>query len=156
MFKKILVAVDGSEHAKLAAEAAGELAKCFGAQLVIMHVMRRSGSGRIPEELKELARVEHVEVTEADMLRSAADNIVSGAKVVAQSAGASDIVITIDMGDPADQVIAYCKSNDVDLVVMGRRGLGDIASLFLGSVSHKLTQIAPCACLTLPYPASAN
>jgi len=153
MFKKILVAVDGSEQAKQAAAAAGEIAKSFGAQLVIMHVMRRTGSDRIPADLKELSRLEHIEVTEADMLRGVADTIVSGAKDVAESAGAGDIVTTIDAGNPADQVITYCKNNDVDMIVMGRRGLGDIASLFLGSVSHKLTQIAPCACLTLPGPA---
>jgi nucleotide-binding universal stress UspA family protein len=153
MFKKILVAVDGSEHAKQAVTAAGELAKAFGAQLVIMHVMKRMGSDRVPEHLKELERIEHIEVTEADMLRSVADAIVNGAKDTAESAGASDIVTTIDAGNPADQIIAYSNNNDVDMIVLGRRGLSDMASLFLGSVSHKVTQLAPCACLTLPGPA---
>ena len=153
MFKKILVAVDGSEHAKAAAAAAGEIAQQFGAQLVIMHVMRRTGSDRIPDDLKELSRLEHIEVTEADALRSVADEIVSRAKDVAETAGADSIVTTIDAGNPAEKVIAYCKNNDVDMIVVGRRGLSDIASLIVGSVSHNLTQFAPCACLTIPGPA---
>ena len=150
MYKKILVAVDGSEYSKKAAAAAGEIAKSFGAQLVVMHVMRRTGSDTIPDDLKELSRIEHIEVTEADALRSVADEIVSRAKDVAESAGASNIVTTIDAGNPAEQVIAYCKSNNVDMIVLGRRGLSDIASLLMGSVSHNVTQFAPCACLTIP------
>jgi nucleotide-binding universal stress UspA family protein len=156
MFKKILVAVDGSEHSRQASVAAGEIAKAFGAQLAIMHVMRHIGSDRIPEHLKELERIEHIEVTEADMLRRIADAIVTEARDTAQSAGATDIVTTIDAGNPADQIIAYSDKNDVDMIVIGRRGLSDMASLFLGSVSHKVTQLAPCACLTLRGPTSIS
>ncbi|MGI9425094.1 MAG: universal stress protein [Hyphomicrobiaceae bacterium] len=156
MFKKVLVAVDGSEHAKQAVSAAGGIASKFGAQLVIMHVMKRTGSDRIPDDLKELARVEHIEVTEAEALRSVADAIVGRAKDVAGSAGAKDIVAEIGAGSPTEQIIAYCKNKDVDLIVLGRRGLSDIASLFLGSVSHNVSQFAPCACLTVPGSASTR
>lgn len=156
MFKKILVGVDGSEHAKQAAAVAGELAKAFGAQLVIMHVMKRIGTDRIPEHLKELERIEHIEITEVDMLRSVADALVKGANDTAEAAGASDIVTAIAAGNPADQIIDYSNNNDVDMIVIGRRGLSDMASLFLGSVSHKVTQLAPCACLTLPSPARTS
>jgi nucleotide-binding universal stress UspA family protein len=156
MYRKVLVAVDGSEHSKLAVAAASEIASRFGAGLVILHVMKRAGSDRIPEELKELSKIEHVLVTEADALSSVADAIVSRAKDAAGSAGADKIATTIDMGNPADKIIQYCKNNDVDLIVMGRRGLSDMASLFLGSVSHKVTQLAPCACLTVPGPTSTG
>ena len=153
MFKKILVAADGSEHARQAAAAAGEIAKQFDAQLVIMHVMRRTGSDRIPDDLRELSRIEHIEVTEADALRSVADEIISRAKDVAESSGASNIVTATEVGNPAEQIISYCKQNNVDMIVLGRRGLSDIASLLMGSVSHNVTQFAPCACLTIPGPA---
>lgn len=156
MYKKILVAVDGSEHSKLAVSAAAEIAKSFGASLVIMHVMKRAGSDRIPEELKELSRIEHILVTEADALSNVADAIVGRAKDAAGSAGVDAIVTTIDVGNPADQILHYCKNNNVDLIVMGRRGLSDMASLFLGSVSHKVAQLAPCACLTVPGPAGTG
>lgn len=152
MFQRILVAVDGSEHAKQAAAIAGSIAKQFGSDLVVLHTMRRVGSDRVPEELKQLARVEHIELTEADALRSVAEEIVGRAKDIASQAGADKIETTIDSGNPADRVIANCKDKGIDLVVLGRRGLSDVASLFMGSVSHKVTQIAPCACLTVPGP----
>ena len=76
--------------------------------------------------------------------------------LAAEAAGASDIVTAIATGNPADQIIDYSNNNDVDMIVIGRRGLSDMASLFLGSVSHKVTQLAPCACLTLPGPARTS
>ena len=47
-------------------------------------------------------------------------------------------------------IAGYAKANAIDLIVMGRRGLGAIGGLLLGSVSHKVTQLAPCACMTVP------
>ena len=156
MFQKILVAVDGSEHAKQAVAVAGAIAKQFGAQLLILHTMKRIGSDRVPSELKELARIEHIEVTEADALRGVAEAIINRAKDAAELAGATNVETTIDSGNPADRVIACCEDNDVDLVVLGRRGLSDVASMFMGSVSHKVTQLAPCPCLTVPGATSAG
>ena len=39
--------------------------------------------------------------------------------------------------------------NQDDLIVMGRRGLGDLGGLLMGSVSHKVCHLADCACLTV-------
>ena len=52
-------------------------------------------------------------------------------------------------GDPASAILAVAKEADADLIVMGRRGLGDLAGLLLGSVSQKVTHLAECACLTV-------
>jgi nucleotide-binding universal stress UspA family protein len=51
--------------------------------------------------------------------------------------------------DPARAILAAAKDEAVDLIVMGRRGLGDLAGLLLGSASHKVAQLAECACLTV-------
>jgi nucleotide-binding universal stress UspA family protein len=75
---------------------------------------------------------------------------VNEARDVAEVAGTGDIVTSIDFGNPAKHIVHYCRDNDGDLIVMGRRGLGDIASLLMGSVSHKATRLAPRPCRTVP------
>ena len=56
----------------------------------------------------------------------------------------------LEFGDPAGILVDYAKANAIDLVAMGRRGLGTLGGLLLGSVSHKVTQAVPCACMTVP------
>ena len=41
-------------------------------------------------------------------------------------------------GNPADEIISYAAANPIDLILCGTRGLGEIGSLLLGSVAHKL------------------
>jgi len=150
MFKSVLVAVDGSDHSKRAVACAASIAGKFDAQLIVMHVMKHIGSDRVPKSLKHLARIEHIEVSEADILQSTADGITTEARDLAETNGAIDIETIVETGDPADRIVEYCNARNVDLVVMGRRGLGDVASLLLGSVSHKLAQRTSSACLTVP------
>ena len=150
MLKKVLVAVDGSAHAKRAVTFAAEIAHRFDAQLVLMHVMRHQGSDNVPDSLKELEHIEHIRVTEADMLRNVAQSIVSEAHDLAGSVGKMQIEDVVLDGDPASRIVAYCAENDVDLVVLGRRGLGSWTGLLMGSVSQKVSTMAPCACVIVP------
>lgn len=39
---------------------------------------------------------------------------------------------------PRTEIVRYAESQDADCIVMGRRGLGDVGGLFMGSVSHKV------------------
>lgn len=75
MFKIILVAVDGSEHSGRAVGCAANLAVKYEAALVILNVVPTLGSARVPPELSELAHAEHIELTEVDVLKRAADAI---------------------------------------------------------------------------------
>ncbi len=102
------------------------------------------------ESLREFEHIEHVRLTEADMLREMAGRIVDQARDAAQSAGATRIETAIQDGDPATRIVEYSRNEGVDLIVLGRRGLGGIAGLLLGSVSQKVSHVAPCACLLAP------
>ncbi|MCB1512773.1 MAG: universal stress protein [Hyphomicrobiaceae bacterium] len=152
MFQNILVAVDGSPHAHRAATVAAAIADKFGAPLTILYVMPRLGSADTPAELTELGRTEHVSLTEADLLRNAAQSVVDAAKDAVTQFGLHNVTTMIDHGDAAERIIACCKRHDIDLIVMGRRGLGDLAGLLMGSVSQKISHLAPCPCLTVPVP----
>jgi nucleotide-binding universal stress UspA family protein len=152
MFKNILVPVDGSEHAKRAIEYAADVSAKYDASLTLIHVMTRLGSDRIPEELREIAKVEHIEATEADVLKAVASGIMNSARDLAQAHDGRDVQTIIQQGNPAKTIVAYSDENDIDLIVMGRRGLGDLTALFVGSVSHKVAHLAKCACMTVGVP----
>ncbi|WP_160909139.1 universal stress protein [Pontibacillus yanchengensis] len=47
-------------------------------------------------------------------------------------------------GDPGNSISEYGKAHDIDMIVIGSRGLGNIKGWFLGSVSHRVVQQADC------------
>ena len=52
-------------------------------------------------------------------------------------------------GDPAKRILEYAKEEAVDCIIMGSRGLGDLKALLQGSVSRKVSNRAPCTCVTV-------
>ena len=71
------------------------------------------------------------------------------AEADASNRGIKDISLAIEDGDPGDRIVECATRENADLIVLGRRGLGQLKELFIGSVSHKVSQLAPCACLTV-------
>ncbi|KGP74301.1 universal stress protein [Pontibacillus yanchengensis] len=47
-------------------------------------------------------------------------------------------------GDPGNVISEYAKAHDIEMIVIGSRGLGNIKGWFLGSVSHRVVQQADC------------
>jgi nucleotide-binding universal stress UspA family protein len=54
-------------------------------------------------------------------------------------------------GYPPDTLVDYAKAVEASLLVLGTRGRGDLASLFLGSTSHRALQVAPCDVLVVKH-----
>ena len=149
MLNKIMVPVDGSKHASRAVALASELALWYGAELIVLHVMKKIGSSRVYKELETYARVEHITVSELVRFETVANQIVAWAESQAQQAGVWWVDQMIASGNPGPTIVDCANKNGVDLIVMGRRGLGRVTELLLGSVSHRVTQLADCACLTV-------
>ena len=55
-------------------------------------------------------------------------------------------------GSPFLEIIAYAKSREIDLIVMGTHGRGPIAHMLMGSVAEKVVRKAPCPVLTVRHP----
>jgi nucleotide-binding universal stress UspA family protein len=145
VIKKILVPTDGSGHAKRAVEFASDLASNYGAALHLMHVLSlghleslagRSYGGGAVESIKDLAR-------------KAGETILREAEEEAKRNGVERVETTLCEGDPANEILQFASTNHVDMIVMGRRGVGGVESLFLGSVSHKVAILADCICVTV-------
>ena len=146
--RTILVAVDGSPQAGKAAEMAAELARRCAAKLVLLHVVSPV-FGDERDELAELARVEHMERTEYEMLQERGRAIVEAAEVSARQKGPLNLESLVEVGDPAGVIVSMARAQRADVVVVGRRGRGTLAGLLLGSVSNKVVQIADAPCLVV-------
>ncbi len=144
MFKTILVAIDGSGYAREAHRVANDLAKTYGSRLVLLHVVDNKP---LPKELRHFAEME--DVTAPTLPTAVGERILDDWQRRAAESGVSDIKTLLREGDPAGQIIEAAKDQDADVIVMGFRGHGALAELLLGSVSHKVGQLAPCTCMTV-------
>lgn len=149
MFNKILVAVDGSQHSMDAVEAACSIAGHYQAAVLLLHVLEDAGTSRVPPELAQLARLEHIQATERDFMLGVGTEIVGRARSRAYELGVTSAEIEVAIGNPGATIATIASERHVDLIVMGRRGLGKVAELVIGSVSQRVMQLADCACLTV-------
>ena len=145
MFSKILVGTDGSETAVRALKSACDLTKTCNAELHIVHVPRPE---TVAFALGAMAGY-HVATTipSPEETEDAAQRVLQHAKEAASVPVATARVLH---GEPGDETVSYAKEIGADLIVTGRRGLGNLAGMVLGSTSQRIMHIAPCAVLTLP------
>jgi len=136
--EKILVPVDGSEQSHKAVAFAADLAKHYNATLYLLHVFKLT---IIPEGLGEYV------VLERAQLQALGDKIISAAEGEAKGRGIERIEATVVEGDPAERIIDYAKEHDMDIIVIGSRGLGAFKGLLLGSVSNKVSHRADRTCV---------
>jgi len=149
MIERILVATDGSDHAAKAVEFAADLAVKYGAHLIVLHAVSDWGSGRVPDELAAYEKAEHMHVTERDIRVGIANEILHRAEAAARAEGADDLDVMLVDGRASKAILETAKARNVDLIVLGSRGLGDAQSLLMGGVSHKVSHLAPCTCITV-------
>ena len=129
LYKKILVPLDGSDHSKKACRHATSLAAACDSELVLVH----SYDGP-PNLIGGEAREDVVAAAQAEsraMLMSCGDecqNFGVPFKVVVQS------------GDAARVIVRVAHEEQCGLIVMGTRGLSEIPSILLGSVSHDVLE----------------
>ena len=71
------------------------------------------------------------------------------AELSARQKGVGNLETLVEVGDPASVIVNMARTRNADLIVLGRRGLGTLTGLLLGSVSHKVIQLANRPCLTV-------
>ncbi|MEA2024115.1 MAG: universal stress protein [Actinomycetota bacterium] len=147
MVSHVLVAVDGSSHADRALEFAAEFAIKYGAGLTILNVV--SYASTVPLALGAYAELEGLYAESRSVLQSAGEKIVESAAERARLLGVRKVTTMVELGSPAQTICETSKSVGADVVVMGRRGLGDFSGLFLGSVTHKVAHTADCTVVTV-------
>ncbi len=146
MFKTIIAAVDGSESADKALGVASELAEKFGSDLHIVNVPQDDTAALVSAGYGGYAAVSALKPT--SHYREIGDRIVSKAEKSAQAAGAPKTATHVLPGNPADNILELSKKIKADLVVSGRRGLGGVTGLLVGSTTQQISKGSTCAILT--------
>jgi nucleotide-binding universal stress UspA family protein len=135
--KKILVAVDSSEHAIRAVEAARDLSPDAAFILV--------SAWHVPTETEKLAAELADGTAFLDRLAESAQEAgESDVKEAAKHLVGKDVETALISGHPGKAICEEAKQRAVDLVVVGSRGRGGLGSLVLGSVSHYVLHHAGC------------
>lgn len=129
MFERILLAVDGSEHSAKAIPVAGDLARRYGGEVIVLHVREHElgMGGDIDVETPQ----EAVELVDG-VLRTLKD----------EDTNVRGEVVRVPLGQTPRAILDAAKDEGVNLIVMGTRGLSDWGRLLMGSVAHKVVHLA--------------
>jgi nucleotide-binding universal stress UspA family protein len=145
MVNKILIPLDGSEHASHALDTALDLAEKYSATLLLLSVFHcvHMHFGDESDIMSFEAMQQCLEGQKAfySKVLSEAVNKVQKLKP------GLNVSTKLMEGRPADKIIEVAKEGGFDLIVMGSRGLGGIKQLVLGSVSDRVADGAPCPVL---------
>ena len=147
MFETICVGYDGSDPSENAVRAACDLAKKYDARVHIVHTPHPQtvafAMGAVPGYNVAVTRPSPEEVAES------ASVLIERAQATAASVGVENVETYVCHGDAAYVLTEYAKSVGCDLIVTGRRGLGNLSALFLGSTALDVGKRADCAHLTV-------
>jgi len=141
MFEKVMVAVDGSEHAQKALQLAVRLTQRCDGELILFHAV----------QLSALRGNYHAMVTPAarniyrGLGREQGEAILDRAESTARELGLENTVRSmVESDSPAKAILSVAESAAVNLLVVGTRGLTGLREMTMGSVAHKVSAAAKC------------
>ena len=154
MFNDILVPLDGSELSERALPMAEGLAKSFNANVHLIQMVSREhelvaarGSESVQAAELEMDLARRLTESQLNRGRTYLEQIRSqlkGAGVKIESE------FTVNAGDPAENIIAYAKEHNINLVVMSTHGHGGLRRLLMGSVTDRVVHSCEVPVLVVP------
>ncbi|MBM4422124.1 MAG: universal stress protein [Chloroflexi bacterium] len=137
MFKHILLAYDGSDHARRAAQVAAECARTHGAVV------------RVVCAVEPIA----ADLGEPNFSRVAGERRLAGERCVEEArqliGEGVDVHTEVLFGPAAAEIITVAEVRGCDLIIMGSRGLGGLRGLLLGSHTQRVISHAHCPVLVV-------
>jgi nucleotide-binding universal stress UspA family protein len=144
--KRILVTTDGSNGAERAIGFAAGLAGKLGCELLVLNVI---GGFDLPGGvLRELRGTQSAWFE--DLLATNSAEILERAHDQVSALGVKGSILETRRGDVVSTVIEYVQEKQVDAIVVGKRGEGQLKALLLGSISQKLVSLAPIVVMVVP------
>lgn len=133
MFKRIIVAIDGSENSYRALEYARNLAECFESSVWLVHAFPHTSDLLGYDEYEKLVA----------RRQSVGQAILDEAH---RRLGETKLTVHEELieGPATEAILTVAETHQVDLIIMGTRGLSLLQGLLLGSVSSKVAYHATC------------
>ena len=147
--KKILVAVDGSKASLDAAERAIDIAEEYGAHLIALYVI----SSNIRYEYDGSYLTSSVLGSFKDILNIATDKgqkVLDKVKEMSYGKGTkveTEVVVALD--SVVKEIVNYAEKQNVDLIVIGTRGMSGIKRMLLGSTASGVVTYSHCPVLVV-------
>ena len=134
MFKRILIAVDGSPKSEKTITIALDLAERYGSSVTIVHV-------------REYERYEGSDVDLGPPIpaEELVDTVV--ARFKQRGIDAAGEIRRVSSGETPQQIVEAAETADAELVILGSRGMSELKSLVLGGVANKVVHLATCPVL---------
>ena len=146
---KTILAVDGSDNSYEAVHVMKYMARAE--QLTLLHALkvpRPAYPTMIPEAAEEIYKaLEQSMKEDGERLLNRVESLLP--------LHAGPTTKHLRVGSPTEVILSMAEEQKTDLIVMGARGLGPIKERLLGSVSHRILTLAPCATLIVNGPVKA-
>lgn len=139
VYKKILVPTDASEYSKRAFTTALQLAKCFDAEIVLMHVTLTA------QAYWGYTISYGISISQETLAKNG--QLALDATVMGVSTDGVKVRTVLEEGYPVSKILEEIDKENIDLVVMGSHGYGPLIGSMLGSVSQRVVQKASCPVL---------
>ncbi|HPT37563.1 MAG TPA: universal stress protein [Methanothrix sp.] len=141
MFKKILVATDGSDHGFRAAKVALDLGKISGGKVTAIYVADTNKTSHLPDDMLLFSIRE--------LLLKEGKEALKQVEAEAKEMGVAYEGVVAE-GNPGSEIIAYAESANMDIIIMGAVGRTGIDKFLLGSVAEKVVRNSRVPVLTIP------
>ncbi len=129
--RRMLLCSDFSDHAHRASQYAVSMAREYGAELTLVHVLETFPS-------------------ETDIQNATAGVLDQLEQVVpADQRGGCHIRSVVRIGKPYQQIIQLALETETDLVIMGVRGRGALDTALFGSTTYRVIQLGSCPVLAV-------
>lgn len=134
MYRRMLVALDGSKMAEVVFSYARELSGRLGLDLELLHVCTSDESTQLPMRQAYIEHMAETLLSQSQELRSKAE-IISGKKAL-EARG------RVVVGYPAEEILKYAEDNKIDIIMLATHGRSGIRQWGLGSVADKVIHAA--------------
>lgn len=140
--KKILVPTDFSIPADSAIRYALKMAELFDASLILYHCFIPFESGFYPRTMSTKDNLENMEIIVTRLTKIK--------NTILKKNPNFSISVHVDQGPEEIRLIAFCKKNKIDLIIMGTAGASGLKEKFIGSFTAEIITKSPCPVIAIP------